>query len=337
MGLSFPKLPNGVLDSWKKKRLIGPLKKTPMGFISNPFTSPDMIGTPVWAERNEKYFDVAYRLPDEVPKVIMVEYKPKGSDADFTHGYSRFYVLGADGKPVPYNESMWKELHKDTSTKAPSEYEVDSEGRVTMLGRSIKATEASIVVEDLAAMNNLWGVYPTANDYDTVRKLHEGQRAIDKLKSEDKYKRIDSQIKAAQESIKAEQERIAKLEKDLNKVYEEAADAMNYFEEQGIAPDMEGDGEPRKESHHSPYGIPDLDFASMYPGISPTVSGPSTFTGITFKGTGTIMELPNSGGQATVVPDKGVSSISAGDFIVDTRTGKQAVYGTDKNWYIVSS
>ena len=124
---------------------------------------------------------------------------------------------------------------------------------------------------------------------------------------------------------------------DLNKVYEEAADAMNYFEEQGIAPDMEGDGEPRKESHHSPYGIPDMDFASMYPGISPAVSGPSTFTGITFKGTGTIMELPNSGGQATVVPDKGVNSISAGDFIVDTRTGKQAVYGTDKNWYIVSS
>ena len=333
MGFSFPKLPNGVLESWKKKRLIGSLTKTPMRFISNPFTSPDMIGTPEWAERNEKYYDVAYRLPDEVPRVIMVEYKPKGSDADFAHGYSRFYVLGADGKPVPYNENMWKQLHKDTSTKAPSEYEVDSEGRVTMLGRSIKATEAGIVVEDLAAMNNLWGVYPTAKDYDTVRKLHDGQRAIDKLKSEDKYKRIDSQIKAAQESIKAEQERIAKLEKDLNKVYEEAADAMNYFEEQGIAPDMEGDGEPRK----SPYGISDMDFASMYPTrISPSNSGPSTFAGITFKGTGTIMELPNSGGQAKVYPDSVVHPINVGDFIMDTKSGRSAVLGTDKKWYLIA-
>ena len=282
MGISLPKLPAGVLESWRSSGKLA--KSMVSGFVNSPFSSPDMIGTPEWAERNEKYLDVAYRLPDEDPRVIMVEYKPKGSDADFTHGYSRFYVVGPDGKPVPYNENMWNELHKKTSTKAPSEYNVDSEGRVTMLGRSIKATEARIVVEGLAALNNLWSVYPTAKDYDTVRKLHEGQLAIDKLKSEDKYKRIDSQIKAAQESIKVEQERIAKLEKELNKVYEEAADAMNYFEEQGIAPDMEGDGEPRK----SPYGISDMDFASMYPTrISPSNSGPSTFSGITFKGIGT--------------------------------------------------
>lgn len=330
MGISLPKLPSGVLESWMSSGKLAKSKIT--GFINSPFSSPDMIGTPVWAERNEKYFDVAYRLPDEYPRVIMVEYKPRGSDADFTHGYSRFYVIGADGKPVPYNENMWKELHKETSSKSPSEYDVDSEGRVTMLGRSIKATEARIVVKDLADLNNLWSVYPEAKDYDTVRKLHEGQLAIDKLKSEDKYKRIDSQIKAAQESIKAEQEKIAKLEKSLNKVYEDAADAMNYFEEQGIAPDMEGDGEPRK----SPYGIPDLDFASMYPGISPTISGPSTFTGITFKGTGTILEIPNSGGQAKVYPDSAVHPINVGDFIMDTKNGRQAVLGTDKKWYLIA-
>ena len=334
MGITIPKLPAGVLESWMSSGKLAKSKIT--GFINSPFSSPDMIGTPVWAERNEKYFDVAYRLPDEDPRVIMVEYKPKESDADFTHGYSRFYVLGADGKPVPYNENMWKELHKETSTKAPSEYNVDSEGRVTMLGRSIKATEARIVVECLAALNSLWSVYPEAKDYDTVRKLHEGQRAIDKLKSEDKYKRIDSQIKAAQEIIKAEQDRIAKLEKDLNKVYEEAADAMNYFEEQGIAPDMEGDGEPRKESHHSPYGIPNLDFASMYPTpISSSNSGPSTFSGVTFKGTGTILEIPNSGGQAKVYPDSGANSINVGDFIIDTKSGKQAMLGTNKKWYLI--
>lgn len=311
MGITLPKLPTGVLESWMSSGKLAKSKIT--GFINSPFTSPDMIGTPVWAERNEKYFDVAYRLPDEVPKVIMVEYKPKGSDADFSHGYSRFYVLGADGKPVPYNENMWKELHKETSTKAPSEYNVDSEGRVTMLGRSIKATESSIVVECLAALNSLWSVYPEAKDYDTVKKLHEGQRAIDKLKSEDKYKRIDSQIKAAQESIKAEQDRIAKLEKDLNKVYEEAADAMNYFEEQGVKPNMEGDGEPRKAT----------DCCDM----------PS---GVTFKGTGTILEIPNSGGQAKVYPDSGANSINVGDFIIDTKSGRQAMLGTNKKWYLIA-
>ena len=311
MGISLPKLPNGVLESWMSSGKLA--KSMVSGFVNNPFSGPQMIGTPEWAELNDKYLEVAYKLPQDHPTIVMVEYKPRDeASADFPYGYSRFYVVGPDGKSVPYNENMWKQLHKDNSTKTPSGYEIDSEGRATMLGRSIKATEADIVSQDMTALNHLWRNYPTAKDFDTVKKLHEGQIAIDKLKSEERYKRIDTQIKSAQESIKAEQEHIAKLEKELNKVYEDAADAMNYFEEQGIKPNMEGDGEPRKATDSS--GMP---------------------SGMTFKGTGTILEIPNSGGQAKVYPDSNAHPLSVGDFIVDTKSGRQAMLGTNKKWYLI--
>ena len=79
-----------------------------------------------------------------------------------------------------------------------------------------------------------------------------------------------------------------------------------------------------------------MDFASMYPTpISSSKSGPSTFSGVTFKGTGTILEIPNSGGQAKVYPDSNAHPLSVGDFIIDTKSGRQAMLGTNKKWYLI--
>ena len=93
MGITLPKLPTGVLESWKSS---GKLAKSKIsGFVNNPFSSPQMIGTPEWAEWNDKYLEVAYKLPQDHPTIVMVEYKPRDeASAEFPLGYSRFYLVG---------------------------------------------------------------------------------------------------------------------------------------------------------------------------------------------------------------------------------------------------
>lgn len=82
------------------------------------------------------------------------------------------------------------------------------------------------------------------------------------MKNEEAHAWIANQIKESQKTINKERERIALFEEDLNRIYEDAADAMNLFEENGIEPNMEGDGGLKKARTT----ICNVDFPSLYPG-----------------------------------------------------------------------
>jgi hypothetical protein len=287
-----------------------------------------MIGTPIWAERDENYLNVAFDIRLQHPRVIVVEYKKlMESPNELYDGYSRIYILGADGNPVPFMSNMWRELHNSQEEqeeigKEFYNYRIDLEGRFTFSGNTLAAKDANLAVKDLCQMYPKWSRFPTAKDYATVEKLCEAQIAIDRLKSEESHRWIADQIKTSQEAIKREQEKIAKLEKDLNKIYENAADAMNLFEDNGIEPDMEGDGEPKKATT-----ITSLN-------VSSPNSLSNRMTTSKFIGNASIWVSATGGCRVAFSTNPG--SIQVGDRVVDPITSRQAVYRGNNEWILMA-
>lgn len=290
---------------------------------SGNLLSPLMIGTPIWVEHDPNYLNVAFDMGLQHPRVVVVEYKRLMDSPNGVYdGYSRIYILGEDGNPVPFMSNMWQELHNSQEEigKGIDNYRIDSEGRFTFCGGILSVKDANLAIKDLCQMYPKWSRFPTAKDYATVESLCEAQIAIDRLKSEESHQWIADQIKSSQEAIKQEQEKIAKLEKDLNTVYENAADALNLFEENGIEPDMEGDGEPKKAAP-----VTSLDVASLYPNSlfnhAPTCR---------FIGNASI--FVSTTGECTVAFANNPGSIQMGDMVIDPVTGYQAVYYGNNEW-----
>ena len=331
MGFSVPKLP--IFKKVSAPKMFSSLPSPYSGFNRKPIvkTKPDMVGTPLWAPREDNYLDVAYDMNLQDPKVVVVEYKAKPG-FPYLSDFTRLYLVEKNGQPVPYMKDMWRELGKIFANQSPPAYEIDSEGRLTHCKMIVKANEIWPILKEAIAMWGQWKNFPTINELDTVRKLIEGQKAIDKFKNEESHSWIASQIKAAQETIKAEQEKIVKLEKSLNEIYEQAADAMNLFEDNGIKADMEGDGEPEKD-HSFELGASfgaSLDMASLYPG---SISGGSHYFGSRFIGTASIST--NSSGGTSVGFSTNPGSIEVGDVVVDPKNSKQGVYCGNNKWTLI--
>ena len=333
MGFSVPKLPLFKKTSSSKMFSSLPIPNVipHSGFNRKPIvvkTSPNMVGTPLWAPREDNYLDVSYDMNLQDPKVIVVEYKAKPGFQHLTD-FTRLYLVEKNGQPVPYMKDMWRELSRKAKDPQPffsGGYNIDSEGRITIRGSLVKANEIWPILREAITMWGQWKDFPTINELDTVRKLIEGQKAIDKFKSEEAHSWIANQIKAAQETIKSAQEEIVKLEKSLNEIYEQAADAMNLFEDNGIKADM--DGEPEKD--HS-FGIgASLDIASLYPG---SMSGGSHYCGLRFIGPASIST--NSSGGTSVGFSTNPGSIEVGDMVVDPKNNKQAVYCGNNKWELI--
>lgn len=228
--------------------------------------SPRMISTPLWVDREENHLAVTYDMNVQGPRAIVVEYRRKPNSNDDGYGdFTRLYLVGEDGLPFPRITGIWNELSLRLKTGLLSRiqrYDIDSHGRITEQGSLVKASESGLLLDEAIDIYGLWKKFPTVKDFGTVKKLLEGQEAINEMKNEEAHAWIANQIKESQKTINEERERIALFEADLNRIYEDAADAMNLFEENGIEPNMEGDGGLKKARTT----ICNVDFPSLYPG-----------------------------------------------------------------------
>lgn len=228
--------------------------------------SPRMISTPLWVDREESHLAVTYDMNVQGPRAIVVEYRRKPNSNDDGYGdFTRLYLVGEDGLPFPRITGIWNELSLRLKTGLLSRiqrYDIDSHGRITEQGSLVKASESGLLLDEAIDIYGLWKKLPTVKDFGTVKKLLEGQEAINEMKNEEAHAWIANQIKESQKTINEERERIALFEADLNRIYEDAADAMNLFEENGIEPNMEGDGGLKKARTT----ICNVDFPSLYPG-----------------------------------------------------------------------
>lgn len=199
--------------------------------------SPRMISTPLWVDREENHLDVTYDMNVQGPRAIVVEYRRKPNSNDDGYGnFTRLYLVGEDGLPVPRITGIWNELSLRLKTGLLSQiqrYDIDSHGRITEQGSLVKASESGLLLDEAIDIYGLWKKFPTVKDFGTVKKLLEGQEAINEMKNEEVHAWIANQIKESQD-------RIADLESRMNKLYEEGADALNLLEGHGIKIDLDG-------------------------------------------------------------------------------------------------
>ena len=67
-------------------------------------------------------------------------------------------------------------------------------------------------------------------------QLEKAKEAIRRMNIEEEYGHAKGKIEEIRNSIKEQQDKIVEIERNLNSMYEEAADAMNLLEEHGIDP-----------------------------------------------------------------------------------------------------
>jgi hypothetical protein len=106
-------------------------------------------------------------------------------------------------------------------------------------------TSLSSISSMMADMYGIWKDFPDETDYSVVKKLHSSLEKYDAMKREVKSKNIENQIEDCRKEMEVQRKRIEKLEKEMTRIYEEAADAANYLEEHGINPECE------KEEEHN--------------------------------------------------------------------------------------
>lgn len=269
---------------------------------SNPI-KPKMIGTPIWAEREAGFLDVAFEIAIHFPRAIVVEYKK----LDDLQEFSRLYIVGPDGMPPPFMKGIWMELRKRCSDKSSlgyEGYEIDADGRITHNGMLARADESWSIIQQAIDIYKTWLEYPTIGNFDTVVQLHKAQHDICNFKEEEAGKWIETQIEECRAAIKEHQSSISKYEQELNEIYEKAADAMNLFEANGLKPNLRG-----------------YEKAKMpRPGVLDNVR----------KG----KILVNTDGEVKVFPD-GAKLLTVGDLVHDTVNSLVAAYMGYGKWELI--
>jgi hypothetical protein len=120
--------------------------------------------------------------------------------------------------------------------------------------------------------------------------------------------------------IKEAQEDIARVERNMNEMYEKAADGMNLLEQYGVKVNLDGEPEAPVEPKEVP---PEGDF---------TIPDPNDVQ-LSFVGAATIMRNA-SGGCLVEMDNHAIPRI--GDIVIDPNNGLQAVYSMAGKWEIVN-
>ena len=318
MGFTLPKLPHihlfsssaessasGLANASRKPRI----KKLPI----------EIVPPPEWVEHIDGYFVSSCKWHDSgsFDGCFVVKYEPDRLSGDWDWGFVKIYAAsGMNEPPFAQMNGIWKELHADKQTHSIT-YDITEDGKVyNDMGEFPSENDIKYAIYDIGQMYDDWKDFPNAQDWDTVCKLHEAKMAVDNLRVEEKYGHEQKNIDNLRKKIKEIQTQIAEAEKNLNEMYEKAADGMNLLEQHGIAVNLDDDP-PKPEKI-----AVNCDFANTY----------STSI-LTFNGEASIVQMPD--GSYKVTPKGLKYRPTAGDMVIDTRNGLNAVYSSGK-WEIVN-
>ena len=211
-------------------------------------SSSDVVETPLdtppaWIREYEGFKSSAteinsrlYNQYNNGLKVIMVKYTPSTT---LGVGFVVLHLVDPDSnKRVPQMDAIYKTMCARQSDYVDrglvQEYNISETGLVRgPFGFPDQKTIVSIVNEMFNYFGR-WSEFPNAPDYDTVEALHEAKSKVIAMNREIKDERIKSRIEGYREQIKSAQNAISDLEQSLNSIYEEAADAMNLLEKNGV-------------------------------------------------------------------------------------------------------
>ena len=318
MGFTLPKLPkinlfssnaessaSGLANAHRKLTV----KKQPI----------EIVPPPEWVEKIDGYFVSSCKWHDSgrFGGCFVVKYDPNNFLGDWDWGFVKIYAAGwMNEPPFVQMKGIWKELHADKQTHSIT-YDITEDGKIyNDLGDFPSENDVRAAVYDISQMYDDWKDFPTAQDWDTVCKLHEAKMAVDNLRVEEKYGHEQKNIDNLRKKITEIQTQIAQAEKNLNEMYERAADGMNLLEQHGIVVNL--DEEPKEPEKITV----DCDIASIYPTSVPKYAGEAT-----------IVRMPD--GSYNVTPKWIKHCPNVGDLVHDTGNGMTAVYTCGK-WEVVN-
>ena len=243
------------------------------------------IPVPSWASEENGC------IPHKAIKVangIVVEYKPIGT---LGVGYAKIYMVGRDQQPFSRMKEIWSEIHRIWSNERKHNNQIPIEGTITKTGE-IRDTYGSnaptfdVLRGFLIIAHNLysnWKYFPNARSVAEVKFLTTALTTVRGMSKNAEY--IENDIKDLREQIRYRQNEIAELEKKLNILYDDGANAMNLLEENGVKVNVEGKVEGVEEDDDSEYfsmGVSPKDYltGSYITPIGYTVNRHSSATAI---------------------------------------------------------
>ena len=235
-------------------------------------------------------------------------------------GFAKVYALvdvdpyEKTGNPFPQMKGIWKELCRHNKR---GQYTISEDGRIRNdIGDFPSDNDVKAAIYDISSLYDSWAKFPKAEDWNAVQKLYEALGIVEQFKDEEKNHWAQDHIGEMRQKIKELQNDISQVEKNLNEMYEKAADSMNLLEEHGIVVNL--DEEPKEPEKQSV----DCDIASLYPTSL-----------LKFIGEATIVRMQD--GSYVVTPKPLNHHPNAGDIVVDRSNGMTAVYSYGK-WEVVN-
>ena len=201
---------------------------------------------PSWVEQFPGYKATAWELSAGIlarTQVTLVTYELIKTSLE---GYQpSFAKMMFTVKDVPFKqmESMCKELSKYNKEElelhgmyVAKDYTINDDGKIRdkTNGFLPDANCVEHVMEDLFMLYKDWEKFPNVSDHSVVAKLSFAWSKVEAMQREERDKKIHNKIHDLRENIKSCQQNIAKLEQEENKLYEDAADALNTLEAHGI-------------------------------------------------------------------------------------------------------
>ena len=328
MGFTLPKLPKIHLFSANADStasgFLCPSQKRKLKIKKPPYDVPP----PRWVDDIEGYHIASCRWHEDVSfglgNCLVVGYHPNDFGNFEDMGFVKIWAIDEnphwkyEGTPFPQMKGIWKEIHEDKKTHSVT-YEMSEDGRVynDMMGFP-SDNNINDAIYDIGQMYDDWKDFPNAPDWDTVVKLHEARQAVDQMRVETKHGWMQKDIEKYRKEIKEAQEEIARVERNLNEMYEKAADGMNLLEQYGVKVNLDEEPEARVEPKP-----PEGNF---------TIPDPSDFH-LNFVGKATIMRNA-SGGCLVEMDNHAIPRI--GDVVIDPNNGLQAVYSMAGKWEVVN-
>ncbi len=318
MGITLPKLP-------KIRSFLSGANSSASGLASIPRKLKvkkqpiEIVPPPEWVEKIDGYFVSSFMWHESgrFGGCFVVKYVPYddcSASRNWDWGFVKIYASDdMNGMPFVQMKGIWKEIHDCERT-----YDITEDGRIyNGFGGFPSDDDIRDAIYDIGSMYHDWRDFPNAQDWDTVDRLHEAKNAVDRMRVEAKYGCGQKNIDNLRKKITEIQTQIADAEKDLNEMYEKAAEGMNLLEQYGIVVNL--DDEP-KESENV---VVDYDISSLYPHDS-----------LRFVGEANIVRLAH--GSYNVIPKPLNQHPNSGDMVHDPGNGLTALYTDTGKWEVLN-
>ena len=206
---------------------------------------PEFIPTPDWVEKIDGHNTECFEMGGYDVGVIAVCYKP---DHTLGVGFAKVYIVDNEtGNPFPQMKGIWEETkNRDATSKLDvmfrnlySKCGIDEDGRLTGAFGVPDVMAINKVIQDMLVVWDEWREFPNVSDFSMVKRLQQAKKDVAAMQSQMTHKYIEKDIEEYRKEIKESQEKIAKLEKELNEICEKAADGMNLLEEHGVKIDLD--------------------------------------------------------------------------------------------------